>query len=322
MPSVTIVVSIFNGSEFIEGSIEYLRQQKYTDFEVIFVVDSKTNDDSVKKIEEFGGKLPEYKVIIQNDKFGLGGSRNIGLDTANGKFIWFLDVDDRPYPDFLSIMVKIIEENHADVSICNYIRSHDRDTPETRLRYKTLIMDREKAMRRLMCDKIPVTTWSKLIRIEFLRKNNLRFSTGFSEDVDHTYMMVNQCSKVVYCSKPLYLYHQNATSIVASLGDMRGKEEIRVYRALMNKFKDTDLADAMRKKAAVMMIRSAGHMTYKVFREFVKSGELKELCDECLRDPPSWDYAFVRISPRLYYLALHIYLKFFYYRELRCYTKV
>ena len=322
MPSVTIVVSIFNGSKFIEGSIRYLTQQEYRDFEVIFVVDSKTTDDTLEKIDEFAKVFSDYKVIIQNDKNGPGGARNLGLDAATGKYIWFVDVDDRPYPDFLSIMVKLAEDNGAEMSICNYIRSLDRETEEINKKFKVKVMDRKQTMKGLMSDKIPVVTWSKVIRTEFLRKNNLEFRSGYAEDVEHTYRMVNLCSKTVYCSKPLYVYHQNPTSLVRSIGNKRGKEEIRIYKKIIDEFRDVDMAEQIGTKSAIMVLRSSVHMDYETYYEYIKSGEFKEVCDRFLRSPVSLEYMCVRLSPKLYYLGLHFYLRYFYYRDLRCYTKI
>ena len=322
MPSVTVVVSIFNGSKFIEGAIRYLGQQEYRDFEVIFVVDLKTNDDTMEKIETFAKVLSDYKVIMQNDKDGLAGARNIGLDAAVGKYVWFMDVDDRPYPDFLSIMVKLVEDNDADMSTCNYIRSLDREIEEIDKKFKVKVMDREQTMKGLMSDKVPVVTWSKLIRTEFLRNNGLRFCPGFAEDIEHTYRMMNVCSKTVYCSKPLYVYHQNPTSIVLSIGNKRGKEEVRVYRELIDEFQGTDMAERVGVKSAIMILRSSVHMDYETFREYIKSSEFREIGDKFLKNPVSLEYVCARISPKLYYLGLHFYLKFFYYRDLRCYTKI
>ena len=321
MPSVTVVVSIFNGSQFIEGSIKYLSEQEFTDFEVLFVVDSKTTDDTIEKINEFGKALPSHRTIMQDDDMALPGSRNLGLSAAEGQYIWFMDVDDRPYPDFLKIMVRLAEEHHADFSICNYIRSESLDTKETRKKGRVFIMDRNQGMKKLMSDRIPVATWSKVIRTEFLRKNDLIFLPGFSEDVDHTHRMMLACSKAVYCSKPLYLYHQNAESLVASLGDDRGQSEIRVYRELMDKFKNTDHDDAMCRRAAIMMLRSAVHMSYKTFLEFIKSDEFKE-CGKYLKNPLTWEYLCVKVSPMAYFKIVHFYLQFFYYRDLRCYTRI
>ena len=322
MSSVTVVVSIFNGSRFVEGSIGYLSQQEYRDFDVLFVVDSKTTDDTLEKIDEFAKVLPKYKVIIQNDKDGLAGAKNIGLAAATGKYIWFLDVDDRPYPDFLSIMVKLVEENNADMSICNFIRALHLDVEETDKKYRIVVMDREKTMTELMSDRIQVASWSKIINTEFLRKNDLVFHPGFAEDVEHTYRMMNVCSKTVYCSKPLYVYHLNPTSIVRSIGNKRGQAEIQVYKELIDEFQDTDMAERVGRKSAIMILRSSVHMDYEAYRKYIKSDDFKEISKKYLKDPVFWEYVCAKTSPRLYYLGLHFYLRFFYYRHLRCYGKI
>ena len=321
MPAVTVVISIYNGSQYIEDSIKYLSQQECRDFEVIFVIDSKTNDDTVEKINKSGMDL-NHRIIIQNDGKGLGGARNIGLDVANGEYVWFLDVDDRPYPDFLSILVALVKKNDADIAICNFTRSSERNLPEYNKRYQVKVLNRVQAMNALMKDKIPVTAWSKIFRTDFLRKNGLRFFSGYSEDVDHTYKTINLCSKVVYCSKPLYLYYQNEDSLCTTIGNDRGLAEIRVYRDMIDTFDSTDMKEGMCRRSAIMMVRSAVHLDYEAYREYVKGDEFEEICGSCLRNPVSWEYICAKIFPKLYYTGMQFYLKFFYYREFRCYNRI
>ena len=126
---VTVAVAVYNGSTHIPGCIACLSEQVYRDFEVVFVVDSKTTDNSVELIEEGASSLPSCRVVIQNDSDRLGGARNIGIREASGELIWFLDVDDHPYPDFLSELVRIQGETGADIVFCNHIQLTERAVP-------------------------------------------------------------------------------------------------------------------------------------------------------------------------------------------------
>jgi Glycosyltransferases, probably involved in cell wall biogenesis len=322
MPTVTVVVPVLNGSRFVESSISYITQQEYRNLEILFIVDSKTVDDTVEKIEKFSNDLPNCRVIIQEDPYGLSGSRNIGLDEAQGEYIWFMDIDDRPYPDFISTLVRLIEEHDADVTISNFVRSSNINSKETCKKGKKTVLSREQAMKALMSDKIPVTAWSKIIKTDFLRQNDIRFYPGFAEDINHTYKVLNACSKAVYFSKPMYLYYQNLWSICASLGNERGREEIRTYSELIDLFKDTDMEEKICRRSAIMMLRSSIHMDYRTFRSYVKNDEFLDIGELYLRSPLSLEFICVRLSPLTYYYGLQFYLKFFYYRELRYYTKI
>ena len=64
---VSISVAVYNGARYIPECIGCLAEQTYRDFEVIFVVDSKTTDDSVDVIKGCMGVLPEARVVIQTD---------------------------------------------------------------------------------------------------------------------------------------------------------------------------------------------------------------------------------------------------------------
>ena len=82
--SVTITVAVYNGSKHLEGCIASIASQTYRDFEVLFVVDSKTDDDSVEIIERLSVDLPSSRIVIQEDKDRLSGARNIGIKEAKG----------------------------------------------------------------------------------------------------------------------------------------------------------------------------------------------------------------------------------------------
>lgn len=112
---MSVVIPVYNESESIERVSKALKAQDFKDMEVIFVVDNKTTDDSLDKINELTRNLEDHLVMIQKDDGILGGARNIGLDAARGKYVWFLDADDVPYPDFMSTMYRLAEEHGTDV---------------------------------------------------------------------------------------------------------------------------------------------------------------------------------------------------------------
>jgi hypothetical protein len=163
-----------------------------------------------------------------------------------------------------------------------------------------------------------------VLRREFLIKNELYFRHGgYDEDVDFIYRAMEKCNKLVYFNKPLYLYYQNPDSICFSKQNERGKGEIQTYTELNEHFSNSNksFSEIFRKSSAVMRIRSAGHMDLEHFIEYINSDTCKEMMRTNLRDPLSWDYLWVSISPSTYHLSLNMYLKFIYYRDNKFFDK-
>jgi glycosyltransferase involved in cell wall biosynthesis len=93
---LSIIIPCHNLEEYIEPCINSLLSQKNNlniKREIIFICD-KCTDNTRKIIEDMvgGGSWP--CTIITASAGSPGGARNIGLEKATGKYIWFVDGDD------------------------------------------------------------------------------------------------------------------------------------------------------------------------------------------------------------------------------------
>ena len=95
LPLVTFVVTSYNYSNFIEQTLESIKNQSYKNFEII-VVDDCSEDNSVEVIERFIQFNQDLRItLIKHDKnMGQFASMLDGLKIADGKFVSFVDSDD------------------------------------------------------------------------------------------------------------------------------------------------------------------------------------------------------------------------------------
>lgn len=117
-PLISIIIPTRNRYEFIRLLIGDLRQQDFTDFEIIVV-------DQSDKVE----KLEGCHQIVSNT-LGPCVSRNLGVKNAKGNILVFLDDDGRVYGDFVrEITTSIINNEYSIVigAVCSpkgdYLRS-------------------------------------------------------------------------------------------------------------------------------------------------------------------------------------------------------
>lgn len=96
-PLVSVIIPTYNRWPLVLEAIESVRNQTFTDFELIVVVDIKTTDGSAAHLR--ASALP-LQVVEAGD--GLGAARNRGVDAAHGEFVTFLDDDDLYEPDHLA----------------------------------------------------------------------------------------------------------------------------------------------------------------------------------------------------------------------------
>ena len=108
IPLVTVLMTVYNGVEYLETSVQSIINQTFKDFEFLIINDCST-DDSVKIIESFNDK----RIIIYNNENNLGQTKslNIGLKLAKGKYIARIDADDVAFPIWLEKLVNYIREH-------------------------------------------------------------------------------------------------------------------------------------------------------------------------------------------------------------------
>lgn len=115
MIKVSIIMPIYNAEKYLSGAIESVLNQTYSDFELILVND-KSTDNSKLICQEYKSK--DNRIVLLENNSGIHGpgpTRNIGLDYATGKYIYFMDADDWIELELLECSVNKIEETNADI---------------------------------------------------------------------------------------------------------------------------------------------------------------------------------------------------------------
>jgi glycosyltransferase involved in cell wall biosynthesis len=102
-PSVSIIIPNYNRQDLVGETIESALAQGQ-EFEVI-VIDDGSSDDSWSVIEGFGDRIRAKR----QENAGLGATRNVGLEMARGRFVRFLDCDDRMPPGSLRAQLAYAE---------------------------------------------------------------------------------------------------------------------------------------------------------------------------------------------------------------------
>lgn len=109
VPSITVLMSVFNGECWLSEAIESVLNQSFTDFEFI-IVDDGSIDNSLEIIRRFQEKDSRI-IIIRKPNTGLADSLNHGLQSARGEWIARLDADDICEPTRLKKQIALAQTN-------------------------------------------------------------------------------------------------------------------------------------------------------------------------------------------------------------------
>ena len=118
MPRISVILPIYNASEFLYESLESLSNQTYTDFEIIAIDDGST-DNSLDLLEDYAKKEHRLRIISRYNK-GITKTLNEGIELANGEYIARMDSDDISFPLRFEKQLKFLEENNLDICGSQY----------------------------------------------------------------------------------------------------------------------------------------------------------------------------------------------------------
>lgn len=113
-PVVSVIMSVYNGEDYLSQSIQSILQQTLKDYEFIIVDDAST-DNSYEIMQPYARTDGRILVIRNSSNLGLAQSLNIALNHSRGTFIARMDADDIAVENRLEIQVRYLRENQEVV---------------------------------------------------------------------------------------------------------------------------------------------------------------------------------------------------------------
>lgn len=112
---------VYRSIKYIEESIQSVVDQTYPYWELI-IIDDCGNDGSISIAEEYAKKYNNIRIKKNTANHGVAYSRNIGIEMSKGRFICFLDSDDKFDCTKLEKQYKFMIKMHIAFSYTNYRR--------------------------------------------------------------------------------------------------------------------------------------------------------------------------------------------------------
>ena len=126
---ISVIMPIYNGEEWLPISLKSLLAQTFIDFEVLLINDGST-DASEKICQSFIEQDTRIRYFFKKNG-GVSSARNLGLEKARGKFIFFFDCDDLLATDILEFLVKLQKDTGADIVSCACKEVYEHSVPSS-----------------------------------------------------------------------------------------------------------------------------------------------------------------------------------------------
>lgn len=207
---ISIIVPVYNASEYLNQCIESILDQTYEKLEIILIDDGST-DDSAKICRRYKEQDDRIKIISQSNG-GSVSARKAGLRAANGVYIGFVDADDYIEPKMFERLYQKLKEFDVD-----FIHSGKIEDNEIHCYYEEGIVDftiynrveyiRENVFK---TQKMFYPLWSKLFRADLIKAAFLSLSDEqcYGEDLLCMCNYLSKCTKFYMLKEAYYHYRK------------------------------------------------------------------------------------------------------------------
>lgn len=235
---------VFNAEQFLNESVSSVIAQTWSDWELVCFNDAST-DGSLAVLQRLAASDGRIRIIDSPVNVKQGGGRNRAFDASTGRFIIYLDADDRLRPDTLRLIHDKISRQGADLVIFDlmtFIPSQGREYPLSSLGF--IDPDTPVPEIRRIIARCQTSICSCAYRRDIFRRTRLRFPEGmFYEDNAIAMALQLSARNPRKINEPLYYYRNDNPSVTRSADNYRFFDRINSAEILMDHLRRLGIYD-------------------------------------------------------------------------------
>ena len=233
---ISVIVPVYNVEEYLEECLESIKQQTFTDIEVILVNDGST-DGSREICERFCQKDSRFKLINQENQ-GQSVARNRGVKESVGKFIMFVDSDDVINKNVLEVLLPYMK-TEVDIVECRMTRKKEEVYLNKPFKIVFEGNAKEAILNCIAIKEVKFCPVTKLYRREIVEK--VPFLEGYIyEDVFTGINYLKHMRKIVVVDYIGYYYRVRPNSTMTKSFTEKDLDIFKVGNQLIDSFKDDE----------------------------------------------------------------------------------
>ncbi len=223
-PKVSVIIPVYNSEQFLVSTLNSVVSQTLSELEIICVNDCST-DRSAEILSSFASRDKRIIVCTNAENVGAALSRNKGLERATGKYVTFMDSDDRLEPAMYEVLYREASRGGYDVVKCDtFIHAAGKVTTPV---YKLELTGKELRDQLIALllyqfkeDDLPTSLWLSGVWNKFIEESS------FAKIISSFYRKESSpvrifCLIFLYCSKPIkYMLLTNLFIITIIIPDL------------------------------------------------------------------------------------------------------
>ncbi|MBP3646773.1 MAG: glycosyltransferase family 2 protein [Clostridia bacterium] len=243
---ISVIIPVYNVERYLERCVESVRNQTYTNLEII-LVDDGSPDRCPQMCDEYAFEDKRIRVI-HKENGGQGYARNDGLTIATGEYVTFIDSDDWISSDHIENLYRQIKENDADVAIGAHTVIGNGE--ERKVRYESLeakVYRHEEIRESILMPligtdeeqprdvQVDSSSSMSLYRMSTIKENAIWYESEriiVGEDLFFNIDFLNKAEKAVVVEEYGYYYFQNEESTSRKYNKKRFQKTLCFYELL------------------------------------------------------------------------------------------
>lgn len=214
---ISIIIPIYNVSQYIERCLISALDQTYDDIEYILVNDASP-DNSLSIVENLlktHSRKECVKIINHSTNKGLSAARNTGVKEASGDYIYFMDSDDAIPPECIQILTALTQHTSLDLVLGEIkVFGNKRKAYPLLLIEDGIYYGNDFIMNSFLKKQWYEMAWNKLIKRTLFFEKNLWFCEGIlHEDILWSFHMASVINSMGVIHAETYYYYIQSNSI-------------------------------------------------------------------------------------------------------------
>ena len=247
---ISVIVTAYNVEKYLGKCIDSILNQEYMP-EQIIIVDDGSKDSTAAIADRYADNYPIVNALHLNHA-GVSAARNAGLEAADtdNEFVAFVDGDDFIRPQMYKRMIEGIEENNADMIICNYdkVSEDGNEVLRSNIFLGNECVGPKEALKWMHKAHYwsYIVLWPRLYRRDVFKE--LRFPQGIiHEDEFLAHKIYLNCERIATIEDSLYCYRSNPHSIITSNpNDIKHIDEFDAFYFRFKQYVELGYIDLLR----------------------------------------------------------------------------
>ncbi|MBO7681864.1 MAG: glycosyltransferase [Clostridia bacterium] len=218
-PLLSVVLPVYNGEQYIGSMIDCFRAQKVQNFELIFV-DDGSEDSTLAMLHSYQRSEAFPMTVVEMEPGGVSAARNAGMEKVRGRYLSFVDVDDRVVPEYTEVLQSLVDSGTA-FDLCFF--QSERVGPDGPFEgiggfSGSISVSTGDMLKTIGSDPTKFGVYNMFQDMDFVREHGFRFTEGYAyyEDYDYLFRVVAKAKNIRRTADRLYFYLLQEGSAVAT----------------------------------------------------------------------------------------------------------